>query len=55
MNTQEKMIKNGLGFLNLATTLGNVSQIYKVIGVSRDTFYRYKELYENRRKFKVGE
>ena len=46
MNTQEKIIKNRLGLLNLATTLGNVSQACKVMGVSRDTFYRYKELYE---------
>jgi hypothetical protein len=38
MNTQEKIIKNRLGLLNLATTLGNVSQAYKVMGVSRDTF-----------------
>ena len=46
MNTQEKIIKNRLGLLNLATTLGNVFQACKVMGVSRDTFYRYKELYE---------
>ena len=46
MNTQEKIIKNRLGLLNLATTLSNVSQACKVMGVSRDTFYRYKELYE---------
>jgi hypothetical protein len=38
MNTQEKIIKNRLGLLNLAATLGNVSQACKVTGVSRDTF-----------------
>jgi hypothetical protein len=38
MNTQEKIIKNRLGLLNLATTLGNVSQACKVMGVSRATF-----------------
>jgi|688.fasta_scaffold25757_6 hypothetical protein len=38
MNTQEKIITNRLGLLNLATTLGNVSQACKVMGVSRDTF-----------------
>ncbi|MEO1148922.1 MAG: helix-turn-helix domain-containing protein, partial [Cyanobacteria bacterium J06638_22] len=46
MNTQEKIVKNKLGLLNLAKTLGNVSQACKVMGVSRDTFYRYQELYE---------
>ena len=44
MNTQEKIVKNKLGLLNLAKTLGNVSQACKVMGVSRDTFYRYQEL-----------
>jgi hypothetical protein len=38
VNTQEKIIKNRLDLLNLATTLGNVSQACKVMGVSRDTF-----------------
>ncbi len=38
MNTQEKIIKNRLALLNLATTLGNVSQACKVMSVSRDTF-----------------
>jgi len=46
MNTQEKIIKSRLGILNLAKTLGNVSKACQVMGVSRDTFYRYKELYE---------
>ncbi len=32
--------------LNLAEELGNVSKACKVMGVSRDTFYRYRELTE---------
>lgn len=39
---QQKIIKNKIGLLNLAQELGNVSQACKVMGYSRDTFYRYK-------------
>lgn len=44
MTTQQKIIKNKLGLLNLAQQLGNVSQACKVLGYSRDSFYRFKEL-----------
>lgn len=46
MTIQQKIIKNKVGLLQLAEELGNVSKACKVMGFSRDTFYRYKELVE---------
>jgi len=39
----QPIVKHKLGLLNLAQELGNVSQACKIMGVSRDTFYRYQE------------
>ena len=46
MTNEEKIIKQKIGLLNLAKELGNVSKACQVLGYSRDTFYRYKTLYE---------
>ncbi|EJD6584532.1 IS481 family transposase, partial [Providencia rettgeri] len=42
--TNNPIIKHKVGLLNLAEELGNVSKACKLMGVSRDTFYRYQEL-----------
>ena len=43
----QSIIKHKMGLLNLAEELSNVSQACRVMGVSRDTFYRVKEAREN--------
>ncbi len=40
------MVKNKLRLLELAKSLGNISQACKIMGYSRESFYIYKELYE---------
>ena len=47
MNQLDKIIKPKLGLLELVKQLGNVSQACNVMGYSRETFYHFKELYEN--------
>lgn len=43
LHTNDKIVKHKVGLLNLANELGNISKACKMMGVSRDTFYRYKE------------
>ena len=60
IDSTHKVISHKVGLLNLAEELNNISHACKVMGYSRDTFYRYKEavdeggvdalLEENRRK-----
>jgi|GEM_PF-2541582 len=45
--SNQSIIKHKMGLLNLAEELHNVSQAYRVMGVSRDTFYRAKEAKES--------
>lgn len=43
IHTNDRIVKHKVGLLNLADELGNISKACKMMGVSRDTFYRYKD------------
>ena len=46
-HSTENVIRHKIGLLNLAEEFVNVSKACKIMGVSRDTFYRYKEAVES--------
>lgn len=46
MTLNDKIIRNKVGLLKLAEELGNVSKACQMMGLSRDTFYRYKTAVE---------
>ena len=43
LHSNDRIVKHKVGLLNLADELGNISKACKMMGVSRDTFYRYQE------------
>lgn len=47
LHGNERIVKHKIGLLNLAEELTNVSRACKIMGLSRDTFYRYKAAVED--------
>ena len=45
--SNQRVINNKLGLLNLADELSNIAHACRVMGVSRDTFYRYRDAVEH--------
>ena len=47
LQSNQKIIRHKVGLLNLAEALGNVSKACQMMGLSRDTFYRYRDAVED--------
>ena len=45
--SNQRVVNNKLGLLNLAEELSNIARACRVMGVSRDTFYRYRDAVEH--------
>ncbi|MEO6964152.1 MAG: helix-turn-helix domain-containing protein [Puia sp.] len=45
MNSETKLIKSRVGLLTFAEQLNNVTSACKLVGISRASLYRIKELY----------
>jgi Winged helix-turn helix len=46
VSSNAKIIKHKVGLLNLTKELNNISDIFRLMGVSKETFYTYKEAYD---------
>jgi Winged helix-turn helix len=46
MTTEQKIIRANVGLLELAKEVGNASRACKIMGYSRDSFYRFEALYD---------
>jgi hypothetical protein len=49
MTTERKVIRAKVGLLELAKQLGNVSHACKMMGYSRDSFYRFSHYRQSHR------
>ena len=45
--SNQRVVNNKLGLLNLAEELSNIARACRVMSVSRDTFYRYRDAVEH--------